>query len=79
MITTFDNPYDPMTQYEDWLAFDEQKGYYTNSYLARIARTSPELTPEENEEEIERAINEIIKQNGYSIYKKIKYDTPEGG
>lgn len=79
MITTFDNPYNPVTQYEDWLAWDEQKGYYTNSYLARIARTSPDLAPGENEEEIERAIDEIIKENAYGIYKKIKYDTPEGG
>lgn len=79
MITTTDNPYDPVTQYDDWNAWDEQMGYYTNSYLARIARTSPDLSPEENEIEIERAIDEIIRFNGPEMYKKIKYTDPEGG
>ena len=40
MITTIDNPFNPFTQYDEWLAFDEQMGYYTNNYLARIANTS---------------------------------------
>lgn len=79
MITTVDNPYDPITQYEDWFAWDEQMGYHTNSYLARIARTYVDMTPEEYEEEVERAIDEIIKEHSYGMYKKIKYNDPEGG
>ena len=41
--------------------FDIQKGYGTCSLLARIARTSEQLSDEENERAIEDAIDEIIK------------------
>ncbi len=71
-ITTFDNPYDPATQFDKWFLFDVEKGYNTCGYLARIAKTSPELSDEENDEEIERAIDEIIKYDFMNIYKKVK-------
>lgn len=72
MITTTDNPYDPFTQYEAWYRFDEAKGYHSCAYLARIARTSDQLSEQENSEEIERAIDDIIKYNPLGIYKKVK-------
>jgi hypothetical protein len=71
-LTTFDNPFDPFEQFNDWFLFDIEKGYYTCSYLGRIARTSDMLTDEENNKEIERAIDEIIKHDFMNIYKKVK-------
>ena len=71
-ITTFDNPYDPFEQFDDWYRFDFDKGYNTCSYLDRIARTSNQLTDSENDAEIERAIDEIIKYDFRNIYKKVK-------
>ena len=70
-LTTFDNPYDPFEQFSDWFLFDMEKGYNTCAYLARIARTSDQFTDEENEREVERAINEIIRYDFMNIYKKI--------
>lgn len=70
-LTTFDNPYNPFTQFRKWFLFDTEKGYNSCAYLGRIARTSDEFTEEENEEEIERAIDEIIKYDFRNIYKKI--------
>ena len=49
-LTTVDNPYDPFTQPEAWYRFDEGKGYHSCSYLARIARTSDQLSDAENEQ-----------------------------
>jgi len=72
MLTTFDNPYDPIKDFTSWLLFDDEKGYGTCSYLGRIARTSDQLSDEENNAEIERAIDEIIKYDFQNIYKKIK-------
>ena len=69
-LTTFDNPYDPFTQFEKWFLFDTEKGYNSCAYLGRIARTSEEFTEEENNQEIERAIDEIIKYDFMNIYKK---------
>lgn len=71
-LTTVDNPYDPFTQPEAWYRFDEGKGYHSCSYLARIARTSDQLSDAENEEEMERAIDDIVKYNPLGIYKKVK-------
>jgi len=71
MLTTFDNPYNPFEQFNSWFLFDVEKGYNTCSYLGRIARTSDQLSEEENELEIERAIDEIIKYDFRNIYKKV--------
>lgn len=71
-ITTIDNPYDPFEQFTQWFLFDVEKGYNTCGYLGRIARTSDQLTDDENNQEIERAIDEIIKYDVLNIYKKVK-------
>lgn len=71
-ITTFDNPFDPFDQFDDWLAFDLQNGYNTCSYLARIVKDSESFTDHEKILEKERAIDEIIAINPLNIYKKVK-------
>ena len=71
MLTTVDNPYNPFTHFDDWFQFDENKGYHTCSYLARIAKTSNEFSDEENDFEIESAIDEIVKMDPFGIYIKV--------
>lgn len=75
-LTTFDNPYDPFEQFHSWWLFDVRKGYNSAAYLARIARTSDMLSDYENNQEIERAIDEIIKYDFRNIYKKLSIDVP---
>lgn len=70
-LTTVDNPYDPFEQFTSWFLFDEEKGYHTTSYLGRVAMTSSQLSDEENNAEIERAIDEIIKYDFQNIYRKV--------
>lgn len=70
-LTTIDNPYNPKTEFDSWFLFDTEKGYNSCSYLGRIARTSEQFTDEENNLEIERAIDEIIKFDFLNIYKKV--------
>ena len=72
MLTTVDNPYDPIDDFLNWYMFDVEKGYNSCSYLARIAKTSEQFTDLENEEEIERAIDEIIKYDFMNMYVKVK-------
>ena len=72
MLTTFDNPYNPFDDFTSWFMFDEEKGYHSCAYLGRIAKTSEQLSDEENAQEIERAIDEIIKYDFQNIYKKVK-------
>ena len=70
-LTTVDNPYDPFTQFRKWFLFDVEKGYNSCAYLGRIARTSEEFTDEENNLEIERAIDEIIRYDFMNVYRKV--------
>lgn len=71
MLTTVDNPYDPIDDFMNWYMFDVENGYNSCSYLARIAKTSEQFTDLENEEEIERAIDEIIEYDFRNIYVKV--------
>lgn len=70
MLTTIDNPYSPWTQWDEWFAYDLEKGYGTCAYLARIASTSPDMTDEENAIEISKAIDEIIGYDVLGIYRR---------
>lgn len=71
MLTTFDNPFDPFDEFIPWFLFDVEKGYYTCSRLARIARTSEEFSVAEEKAETERAIDEIINYDFLNIYRKV--------
>ena len=77
MLTTIDNPFDPFEQFDSWFLFDVEKGYNSCSRLARIAQITDDLTQKEVDEEIERAIDEIIKYDFMNIYKKVKRETKE--
>lgn len=71
MITTIDNPFDPFTQFDEWYAFDIAKGYFTCSYLARIAVDAKEISDKDASLMNEFAIDEIIEKNPLKIYKKV--------
>lgn len=74
LLTTTDNPYDPFTQFEDWYNYDYSQGYKTSEYLARIAKTSDELSDEDNEVAIEEAMNEILFLNVTGNYIRVTKD-----
>lgn len=71
MLTTIDNPYDPYTDFDNWYAYDEQAGYHTCSYLARIASNDPALSDKEIEVDTEAAIDEIVRIDPFGIYIKL--------
>ena len=72
MLTTIDNPFDPFEQFTSWMLFDKEKGYDSSERLMRIANISDDMTQKEVDEEIERAIDEIIKYDFMNIYAKVK-------
>ena len=71
MLTTIDNPFDPFEQFTSWMLFDKEKGYDSSERLMRIANISDDMTQKEVDEEIERAIDEIIKYDFMNIYVKV--------
>ena len=74
MLTTFDNPFNPFTEFEDWFAFDQSKGYNTCNFLARFANTSEELPENLNDFIIKQAIDEIVSSNLTGLYRKVGID-----
>lgn len=70
MVTTVDNPYNPFTEYDEWLAFDERMGYHTTAFVARLLNTSDELSEADQLLAYELAVDEIVKFNVLGIYRK---------
>ena len=68
MLTTKDNPFDPFEQFTSWLMFDKEKGYDSCERLARIANLYDEMSDEERNIEIERAIKELIKHDILNVF-----------
>lgn len=71
MLTTLDNPFNPFEDFVSWFMFDVEKGYYSCSRLARITNITDDMTRKEESDEIERAIDEIIKYDPLNIYIKV--------
>lgn len=71
MLSTIDNPFNPFEDYSSWLMFDKEKGYDSAERLMRIAKLSDDMTQKEENEEIERAIDEIIKYDFLNVYTKV--------
>lgn len=76
-LTTVDNPFDPCFEYDAWALYDKQShpnfpnGYNCSERLARFALTSDELSEEENQYEINRAITRIIVLDPFNIFKRV--------
>lgn len=70
MLTTTDNPFSPYTEFDQWNAHDMQVGHHTLSLLARVTRTSDELSDLDNAQAIDDAIEIIITEDVTGLYKK---------
>lgn len=73
-LTTIDNPYDPITDFDNWYLYDEQKGYHTSSYLARLIKDSDDVDPAFMDFQKEQAIDEILAMDQSGFYKKVEKD-----
>lgn len=76
MLTTFDNPFNPFEQFNEWFLFDIEKNYYSCSRLARIFnqyyKMTDDLTDNELNAMIEDSINKVINLDVLNVYKKVK-------
>ena len=70
-LTTLDNPFNPLTQWDEWRRFDEDLGYYSTEYLGRIAKTSNELSDADYLLAVEDAVDEICRINPLGVHKKL--------
>lgn len=71
MLTTVDNPYSPFTEFKEWYTFDNAHGYGTLSLLARIVKTSNDMSEADQASAIEHAIDEIVNENVSGMHRKV--------
>jgi hypothetical protein len=75
MLTTVDNPFNPFTHYDEWYAKDLELGHNSNSFLARVVKTSSEMSDADQAQAIEDAIDEIVFENVSGVFRKVSFET----
>ena len=75
-LSTIDNPFNPATQFDDWYAFDVQKGYNTCALLNRVVESEHEsfdkLSYYEQSLVLSDVIDSIVNEDLLGIYMKLK-------
>jgi hypothetical protein len=71
MLTTVDNPFNPFTRFDEWMAYDLRLGYNTAAFLGRIVRDSHDLSDPDQELLIQQAIDEIVTENVSGMWRKV--------
>lgn len=71
MLTTVDNPFDPFTRFDEWLAYDTRMGYHSSAFLDRIAIVSNDLSEADQSLAIQNAIDEIVEENVSGMWTKV--------
>lgn len=69
-LTTIDNEYNPIDQFDEWFKRDEELGYHSLCYLARITNNDRTLSSVQEDEDLERAIDEIVRLDPFGVYIK---------
>lgn len=70
MLTTTDNPFSPVDQYDEWLTWD-MAHYNSNALLARVVYSSPDLSEIEQALAVQDGIDEIVNENVSGVHTKI--------
>jgi hypothetical protein len=63
LLSTSDNPWNPWTHFTQWNAWDQEAGYHTLAYLARVTVTSNELSQADQDLAYDLAVEEILEHN----------------
>ncbi len=77
MLTTVDNPFDPFTRFDEWLAYDTKLGYDTPGMLARISKISNDLSEPDQALAVQNAIDEIVTENVSGMWRKVSRNQTE--
>ena len=81
MLTLIDNPYDYFTQFDDWFMYDNEQQSkldlpsnccsYLDRVVVQLGGITEDMTEIEENQLVEKAIDEIIALNPFHIYKKV--------
>jgi hypothetical protein len=71
MLTTSDNPYNPKTDYDNWKQWDEDNGYDTESYVARVLAMQGSFDIDDEfkiNSLLDKAYQDILKNDVLGVY-----------
>ena len=73
LLSTVDNPYNPFSHWDEWLAFDTEKGYSTCGLLARLSENvfNDNMSDEWNDMRLREAIDNFIEIDPLRLYCKV--------
>jgi hypothetical protein len=71
MLTTVDNPFNPFTEFDQWLEYDISMGYNSASFLDRVAKVSYDLSEPDQLLAVQDAIDEIVTENVLGMWTKV--------
>lgn len=74
MLTTVDNPFNPFTEFDQWISFDSFNRYNTCGLLDLLTITSTDLLDEQQDDDLEQAMNDIISNDPLGLYIKVTKD-----
>jgi hypothetical protein len=75
MLTTTDNPFNPVTQFTEWDAWDRAAGHCTLALLGRVVITSDELSDADQAQAVEDAVQEIVRENASGVHRLVLEST----
>lgn len=61
MLTTSDNPFNPHDDYDSWMRWDQDNGYFTSEYIARLM--DPDVDYDNDGNAMDALYSEIINNN----------------
>lgn len=71
MLTTIDNPFNPKTNYDEWRQWDQDSGYNTEEYIARLLNMEEDYDVDDEfalNMLTSKVINDILEQDTEHIY-----------
>lgn len=71
MLTTVDNPFNPYKDFDSWYGYDTLLGYNSLQLLARVVKSSNDLSEPEQQRLIQLGIDEIVRYNVSGRHTKV--------
>lgn len=71
LLTTTDNPWNPATEWKEWLAFDTAKGYNTPGLLDRLTFTSPNMSEADQALALEQGQAAVLELNPFGVHTTV--------
>ena len=75
VLTTVDNPFNPVTQFKEWHTWDTMHGHHTLALLGRVVITSDELSEADQAQATEAAVQEIARENVSGVHRLVNAET----